>query len=129
MLDSFADTKMTIRADYLFHRLKNPEYTINGLLADRKSVKGLKGIPSAFKSSLEQHCKALVIDLDKHEVKLSTKNIYSGLNGRKNDFIEGKIKECSIVKNGKAIKIDSKFIDGNKKMNFDKIAQEIKKLE
>lgn len=129
LLDAFDDMKVTIRHDFSFDHVKNPEYLINGLLADRKSIETLKGIPSAFKSALEQHCESLVIDLDMHGLKINTRNIYSGINGRRNDFINGNIKECYIVKNGKVIKIDKTFIGEKQKMDFDKIAEEIKKLE
>ena len=43
---------------------KNPEYTINGLIADRKGIMSEKGVMSAFRKDIEQGCDVVAIDLD-----------------------------------------------------------------
>ena len=45
---------------------KNPEYTINGQLGDRKGIMGEKGVTAGFKAAKKQGCKIVVIDLDEH---------------------------------------------------------------
>ena len=63
---------------------KNPVYTINGKLGDRKGVESENGIKSAFRKAKQQGCKVVVLDFDMHmsESILKTKKIVSGLFGR-----------------------------------------------
>lgn len=86
---------------------KNPEYEINGLIADAKRVEGAKGIAAGFSKAIKQGCRIVVIDFDKH---FSGKPIYypeisKRISWREKDFTDGVIKECYIIHNNKAVKI------------------------
>lgn len=106
VLKAFPETKMTIRHHYTDGR-KNPEYTIDGLIADRKGIEGYKGITTGFRSGLNQGCKALVFDLDQHMGKypLNTHKLAKKIQGREEDFKTGRIERCYIVHKGKTILI------------------------
>ncbi len=43
ILDAFPDTEIKIRQHVIEHGKKNPEYVINGSIADRKGIEGLNG--------------------------------------------------------------------------------------
>ena len=45
---------------------KNPEYAINGEIADAKRIETEKGVKAGFKSALEQKCTVVIIDLNAH---------------------------------------------------------------
>jgi len=57
ILDSIPDTYITIRRHVLEYGVKNPEYIINGLIADRKGIMSEKGISAAFNKGIKQGCK------------------------------------------------------------------------
>lgn len=108
LLSSFPDMNAVIRKHVLEPGVKNPEYLINGLLADRKGIMTFDGITAAFKSASKQRCSAIVIDLDMNmfDVVLQPRKIYSKLRNRlKADFNKDSISECYFVYHGKAIKI------------------------
>ncbi len=106
LLTAFPNSSMEIRRHYKDGR-KNPEYTIDGIVADRKGIEGYKGITTGFRSSLGQGCKAVIFDLDQHmgEKPLPTRKLARKLYGRKDDFITGRMERCYIVHRGKAILI------------------------
>ena len=106
VLAAFPDSTMEIRRHYKDGR-KNPEYTIDGIIADRKGIEGYKGITTGFRSSLGQGCKAVIFDLDQHMggKPLPTRKLARKLYGRKDDFITGRMERCYIVHRGKAILI------------------------
>ena len=66
MLESFPEMVIKVRENVLEHGVKNPEYMINGLIADRKGIESPKGIQSGFKKAIKQGCQVVVIDLDMH---------------------------------------------------------------
>ena len=66
ILCSFPDVYIVINAHSYLIGHKNPEYTIDGKLGDRKGIMGEKGITAGFKSAKKQGCKIVVIDLDEH---------------------------------------------------------------
>ena len=105
LLNSFED--MYIRGH------KNPEYTINGKLGDRKGVESENGIKSAFRKAKQQGCKVVVLDFDMHlsESVLKTKKIVSGLLGRHEDFTQGSLDECYVVHNSKAVVVKSEAFE------------------
>lgn len=106
VLAAFPDSTLEIRRHFKDGR-KNPEYTIDGIIADRKGIEGYKGITTGFRSSLGQGCKAVIFDLDQHmgEKPLPTRKLARKLYGRKDDFIAGRMERCYIVHRGKAILI------------------------
>ena len=107
LLSCFSDMFIIINEHLLTIGHKNPEYTINGKLGDRKGVESENGIKSAFRKAKQQGCKVVVLDFDMHmsESILKTKKIVSGLFGRHEDFSRGMLEECYVVHNGKAVVI------------------------
>ncbi len=103
---------------------KNPEYEINGMIADGKRIKSTKGITAGFVTAKEQRCEVVIIDFDKHLLgkEVNRIDVARRIGWRRGDFDSGVIKECYIVHNGRAIKITKK--------NFDKrewIIEQLKK--
>jgi len=98
VLSVFRDSTMTIRHHFSDGR-KNPEYTIDGLIADRKGIKGSTGITNGFRNGLKQGCRAIVFDLNEYmsAQPLPANLIALKLQGREADFREGKIERCYIV--------------------------------
>ena len=109
LLGCFDDMNIRINEHLLVLGHKNPEYTINGKLGDRKGVESENGIKSAFRKAKQQGCKVVVLDFDMHmsESILKTKKIVSGLFGRHEDFSQGNLEECYVVHNSKAVVIKS----------------------
>lgn len=105
LLDCFYDMFIIINEHLLTIGHKNPEYTINGKLGDRKGVESENGIKSAFRKAKQQGCKVVVLDFDMHmsESILKTKKIVSGLFGRHEDFSQGNLEECYVVHKSKAV--------------------------
>ena len=131
LLGSFSDMTMKIREHILVENQPNPEYEINGLIADRKGIESEKGVANAFKKAKKQGCEAVVIDLDMNmrqqplrDIKLA-KEIYF----RHMDFEDGLIKECYIVYHDKAVRIDSSlFVPNERNISKGLISQMIKKI-
>ena len=109
LLSCFNDMYIIINEHLLTIGHKNPEYTINGKLGDRKGVESESGIKSAFRKAKQQGCKVVVLDFDMHmsESTLKTKKIVSGLFGRHDDFTQGDLEECYVVHNNKSVVIRS----------------------
>lgn len=109
ILESCPDVRMTIRPHIIVEGVKNPEYTINGLIADRKGIESEQGIKSGFQKALKQGCQAVVIDLDMHmgDKPLRTIKLAQYIDGRKRDFQQGIIKECYVIYHGRAVRIAS----------------------
>ena len=105
LLDCFDDMSIRINEHLLVFGHKNPEYTINEKLGDRKGVESENGIKSAFRKAKEQGCLTVVLDFDMHmaDSSLKTKKIASGIYGRHEDFTSGRINECYVVHNNKAV--------------------------
>lgn len=132
ILDSFDDVEIKINPHFIFHNLKNPEYTINGLLADRKGIHRYKGIAAAFKAAKEQGCRVVVIDFDMHmkgRVISKIPQIAQKLNFRYADFLNHDIEECYIVCNDSAIRITlGDFVVSDPKETIKKFEARIKKI-
>ena len=109
LLKCFGDMYIIINEHLLTIGHKNPEYTINGKLGDRKGIESENGIKSAFRKAKQQGCKVVVLDFDMHmsESILKTKKIVSGLFGRHEDFSQGVLDECYVVHNSKAVVLKS----------------------
>jgi len=131
LLGCFDDMNIRINEHLLVFGHKNPEYTINEKLGDRKGVESENGIKSAFRKAKEQGCETVVLDFDMHLAGsiLKTKKIASGIYGRHEDFTSGSINECYVVHNSKAIveKPDS-FTASNKDIVKQWIEDEVEKL-
>ena len=124
ILDCFGNTKIIIRPHFHIHKMKNPEYAINGLIADRKGIESEKGMSSAFSSAIKQGCQAVVIDLDMkmRDQIMRTERLAKEIYNRHRDFQEGKIKECYVVYHDRAVKITiDDFVFRSKNDSKDKI--------
>jgi hypothetical protein len=131
ILHSFSDITIIINSHTLSFGHKNPEYTINEKLGDRKGIESENGIKSAFRKAKEQGCQTVVLDFDMHmaESILKTKKIASGLYGRHEDFTSGNINECYVVHNSKAVVVKPDlFAVSDKDTVKKRIEDEIEKL-
>ena len=54
ILNDFPDANIKIRPHVLIHGVKNPEYEINGLIADRKGIRSENGVTAAFVAAKAQ---------------------------------------------------------------------------
>ena len=127
LLNSFEDMYIRINEHLIIIGHKNPEYTINGKLGDRKGVESENGIKSAFRKAKQQGCKVVVLDFDMHlsESVLKTKKIVSGLLGRHEDFTQGLLDECYVVHNSKAVVVKSEAFDAPDKESIKQIINEV----
>ena len=125
LLNSFEDMYIRINEHLIIIGHKNPEYTINGKLGDRKGVESENGIKSAFRKAKQQGCKVVVLDFDMHlsESVLKTKKIVSGLLGRHEDFTQGSLDECYVVHNSKAVVVKSEAFEAPDKESIKQIIQ------
>jgi hypothetical protein len=127
LLKCFSDMYIHINEHLLIIGHKNPEYTINGKLGDRKGVESENGIKSAFRKAKEQGCKVVVLDFDMHmsESILKTKKIVSGLFGRHEDFIQGSLDECYVVHNNKAVVVRADAFAAPDKKSIKQLINEV----
>ena len=126
ILASFEDAKVFIRPDYRECDMpghKNPEYRINGLIADRKGIHSEKGITAAFIAAIKQGCECVVIDIDANLKRLNINRLSQYIHWRRNDFTQGVIKQCIVVFENRCVKID---VEAGTK---DAIKEILKKLE
>jgi hypothetical protein len=86
----------------------NPEYMINGMLADAKRMLSPNGIPDGFAKAKKQGCRIVIIDFDKHlkNKKISHYDIAKKISWRGGDFENNIIKECYIIHNDNCLKIN-----------------------
>ena len=107
ILHSYSDVTITINAHTMSFGHKNPEYTIDGQLGDRKGIMGEKGITAGFKAAKKQGCKIVVIDLDEHILQVRSFELSKYISRRKADFVSGMIAACYIVFDGEAVVVNA----------------------
>ena len=110
ILKSFPKIKISIRQHVTQKGVKNPEYLIDGLIADRKGINSENGVASGFKSAIQQGCKAVVIDLDYSMHKLNERRLATHIQWRHADFENGTIEKCYVVFNDKAVVISKEDV-------------------
>lgn len=125
LLTSFPQMEIKIREHILGHRVKNPEYLINGLVGDRKGIRSINGVSAGFNKAIKQGCEVVVIDLDMHMQgkRINLSDLASKLNWRSRDFTSGRIKECYIIHKGVAVRI------GPEHIGKDAILAELQKIK
>lgn len=123
LLSSFPDMDVVIRPHVLARGHKNPEYEIDGLIADRKGIESENGIASAFKKAIRQGCEAVVIDLDMNMRRMNARRLAGHIWWRHKDFEDGRVKACYVVFGGKAVRIDGR-LDSK-----EKIIEELQKIK
>jgi hypothetical protein len=103
----YKDIELKIREHIIKPGIKNPEFELNGLLADAKRIKDYDGIKNGFKSAIKQGCQAVIIDFNKNmsAKKLNLNSIIKHLKWRHKDFEKGLIKECYLIQNNRVVKI------------------------
>ena len=107
ILHSFADVCIIINAHTMSFGHKNPEYTIDGQLGDRKGIMGEKGVTAGFKAAKKQGCKIVVIDLDEHILQVRSFELSKYISRRKADFVSGMIADCYVVFDGEAVVVNA----------------------
>lgn len=105
ILKSFPKTRIVIKGHSQEPNKKNPEYLIDGLVADRKGVRSENGIASGFQKAIEQGCRAVVIDLDKNMHRLNERRLGTHIQWRSRDFETGTIQRCYVIYNDRAVLI------------------------
>lgn len=109
ILTSYPEVVIIINPHTLSFRHKNPEYTINNALGDRKGIMGEKGVTAGFKSAKKQGCKIVVIDLDEHILEVRAFELSKFISRRKADFVNGMITDCYVVFNGEAVRVNARY--------------------
>lgn len=107
ILNSYDDINIIINAHTMSFGHKNPEYTINGQLGDRKGIMGEKGVTAGFKVAKKQGCKIVVIDLDEHILQVRSFELSKYISRRKADFVNGMIAACYVVFDGEAVMVNA----------------------
>lgn len=108
ILNSFSDVYIIINPHTISFGHKNPEYTIDQKLGDRKGIMSEKGVTAGFKSAKKQGCKVVVIDLDEHIWQVRPFELSKYIARRKADFVSGMIDCCYIVFDGEAVVVNAK---------------------
>lgn len=126
LLKSFPDMQMTIRPHIISaDGIKNPEYTINGLIADRKGIHSEAGIANGFKKAKVQGCQCVVIDTDFAMKNVYMRELITNLYWRKQDFDKNIIVNCYVIHNGMAVKLDKRDFENGKEA----IKEKLKRLK
>ena len=107
VLHTFIDVATLMNAHTMSFGHKNPEYTIDGQLGDRKGIMGEKGITAGFKAAKKQGCKIVVIDLDEHILQVRSFELSKYIARRKADFVSGMIAACYVVFGGEAVVVNA----------------------
>lgn len=123
IISSFPDVLIRINSHRLEFHHKNPEYTIDELLGDRKGIEGEPGVTNAFQKALKQQCEIIVLDLDCRLKRVKPFELSKYINRRKNNFKHGQIKRCYVVFGNRAVVIT------DKNCNRQSIEDIIKQLE
>lgn len=108
ILHSFPDVYIIINPHTISFENKNPEYTIDSKLGDRKGIMSEKGVTAGFKSAKKQGCKVVVIDLDEHIWQVRPFELSKYIARRKADFVNGMIEACYVVFGGEAVVVNAK---------------------
>lgn len=109
ILKSFPEVSMRINAHTILFGHKNPEYTIDTQLGDRKGIMSEKGVTAGFKTAKKQGCKIVVIDLDEHILQVRSFELSRYISRRKHDFINGMITDCYVVFNNNAVRVNARY--------------------
>ena len=107
ILHSFPEVSIIINTHTLSFGHKNPEYTIDNQLGDRKGIMGEKGVTAGFKAAKKQGCKVVVIDLDEHIFQVRSFELSKYISRRKADFVSGMISACYVVFGSEAVVVNA----------------------
>lgn len=98
--------------------IKNPEFEVNGVIADAKRVRSYKGIADGFRTAKEQGAKIVIIDFDKHlkGSSIPIRKVASNLSHREQDFKDQSIVKAYVVHNGHTVEVDKNLIGNRAKL-------------
>jgi hypothetical protein len=100
---------ISIRQHSYERNVKNPEYEINGMIADAKRLQQWD-MATGFNKAIKQGSKAVVIDFFKIQHKtLDTHKIAASIVNRHLDFTSKTVEECYIVWGEKSMKVSGDF--------------------
>ncbi len=88
-------------------RTKNPEYEIDGAIADAKRIRS-NNVADSFLKAKKQNCSVVVIDTVYTE-HLRVYDIAKNIAKRMDDFTNGTIQKCIVIVKGKCYTIDRSF--------------------
>lgn len=116
LLSNFKEMELTIAGH--FANQKNPEYLLNGAVADAKRVKSWN-VASSFNSAKVQNADVVVIDLFNLENgnRINTKKLVTNIRNRHKDFTSGSVKSCYVTWKNKAVLIEGKLFEGINEQN------------
>jgi SPP1 gp7 family putative phage head morphogenesis protein len=114
LLKCFPDAEIRIRPHVKEKGVSNPEYEINGLIADRKGIQGYNGVINGFIKAIEQGCKTVYIDMDMgmQQYPLRTIKMSNKLYGRHQDFESGAIVDCYVKYKHRVARVSSEDFEG-----------------
>ena len=126
ILGSFPEDRIVIRGHSTEPGVKNPEYLINDILADRKGILKYKGVRNGFQSAIDQRARIVVLDLDKNlsGYPLRTGDLAKRISWRYSDFENRRIDACYVVLHGKSVRILKD--DASSKQAVEQILQKLK---
>jgi hypothetical protein len=130
ILNNNPDIKMKIRPHLDINKMKNPEYTVNGLIADAKRIESWN-VASSFKSAIEQECKVVIIDLVKQFDKgymLNVNELTKNIRNRYADFTNDNINNCHVVWGSKSVIISKNTFKGISNKNIRELDAKIKSI-
>lgn len=129
LLDNFKNMELSIRPHLGKQGVKNPEYLINGMIADAKRPEGWAGISDAFTKAKRQKCKAVVIDLCKLQDKeFDISAAAKAIVNRHEDFKNKVIEESYVVWKNKSIIIKSEIFMGYEHNKHRSYVEMVKKI-
>ncbi|MDY0207938.1 MAG: phage minor head protein [Pseudomonas sp.] len=113
---------LLIRAHSEVVGVKNPEYLLNGFIADAKRIEGYSGIATGFNKALRrQGCKSVIIDFNEHfdtSRPLDVNKVVGKILNRSNDFTSGRVVECWLVFGEKSIVVTAKDLNRSALVNL-----------
>jgi hypothetical protein len=135
LLENFKEMQLAIRPhnrNQLNGPVKNPEYTLNGMIADAKRINSWN-VARNFRSAIKQGAKVVIIDLfNMQRRELSANTLAKNIVQRHPDFTGGKIDSCYIVWKNKSIVLHNdlfhKYTDFKQHNYIIEIEEKIKEL-
>lgn len=130
ILCSYPNTYIEINAHRLILNEKNPEYTIDKLIGDRKGVHSEKGVRSSFEKGKKQGCRVIVLDMDMNmsEGPLRTIKLSKEIQFRSLDFKNHVIERCYVVYHSQAACITLSHFTDDKEETRKIIRDELQKI-
>jgi hypothetical protein len=115
LLENFKDMDLQVRKHIRDQRkgvIKNPEYLLNGIIADAKRLDSWN-VASGFLSAKSQKCEIVILDLYKLQGRsLKIDELAKNIVNRHNDFSGKTIKECYVIWKNKSVVVKADLFNG-----------------